>query len=196
MSDRKHIPPSFWQRTAATWIDFVLLLGCYMVLGFVSEHLFQRDAYPRAEAMQLYTLRDFLVFRFFVLSTIALTVLYLGLCYAVFGATIGQCLARVRLLHWEGGKLTFGNIAKRIVTVLVRLFVIFIPGPIIAIIFILSNSSWLNPSLSIALLMAALLGLLYGSFVRYKRGNTLSFSDAFSGTILVDVTPGKRTADE
>lgn len=187
-------PPSFAQRAGATWVDFVLLLGAYLVLGAVSEHLFQRTAYPPASAMQLYDQRDFDVFVFFALSTVLLTTGYLLLCYLVFAATLGQRLAGIRLRNRHGDRPATGQILLRIALVLLRLFFILIPGPIAAVGFVLLGAHYLNAAFSMALLAAALLGILYCSIARYRSGHTTSATDFLTGTRLVRIASGPPPA--
>jgi hypothetical protein len=53
-----HRPPSFLKRCAAVWVDLILLLGAYLVLGFTFQHIFDANAYPKRTGMQLYSERD------------------------------------------------------------------------------------------------------------------------------------------
>jgi magnesium-transporting ATPase (P-type) len=172
-------PPTFLQRCKATWIDAVLLLGAYLIFGFSSKYLFDVNAYPPPTSMQFYSERDFHVFWFFVTSTIVLFI-----SYRIWGQTVGQRLAGLHVLSEQGGRLTSSNIVRRILIVLLRLFLIFIPGPVAAIIFISFASPFLNPAFSMALLVGALLVLLYRSYTKYNQGKTRSLSDRLSGTIV------------
>jgi uncharacterized RDD family membrane protein YckC len=182
------VPPSFLKRVAATWIDFVLLLGTYLLLGFLTEHLFQQEAYPPPRGMQLYSERDFDVFWFFVHSTAWLVVIYLGISYRIYGATLGQRLLKIRILNAEGGALSAKNILLRILVVLFRLFLIAIPGPLIALLFLAYTAQFLNEALSLLCLLAVVFGLICRSYVKYRDGRTRSIGDRFSQTICVDLS--------
>lgn len=187
MNKSEFIPPSFSKRAAATFIDFLLLFGAYLVLGFISEHLYKVDAYPPPTGMQFYSERDFSVFWFFVRSIFILTITYLWVSYQFFGATLGQKLARIKLLNEAGSKLTTKNIFLRIISVILRLFLISVPGPIVAILFLAIGESFLNETLSMLLLMMAVLALLYFSITKYQQGDKRSISDRISNTIMIDL---------
>jgi uncharacterized RDD family membrane protein YckC len=185
----KFVPPGFFQRAAAAWVDFILLLGSYIVLGALSEVVLRRDAFPPPQAMQLYSQRDFAVFVFFASGTVILTIIYLFLCYTLRGATFGQRLAQIRVLDKQGGPIRFRSTAIRTAIAVLRLFLIFIPGPIIAIAFLIIGSNYLNPALSMALLVGVLFGMVYISYAKYRSGRTRSATDYLSGTIVAKYPP-------
>jgi len=179
------IAPSFWQRARATWIDTVLLIGAYIALGYLSETLFDRDAYPPAKGMQFYSEYDFEIFKFFVVATIILTSTYLFVSYTFTGGTLGQKITGLQLVQANGEALSLKSTLLRIFSVLLKLFLVMIPGPLIAFLFFAIGANILNPALSMALLVLALLGLLRRSILRYEDGHTTSMTDAISGTTLV-----------
>lgn len=191
MNTQSYLPPSFTKRLAATWIDIVLLVGVYIALGFASAHLFSVEAYPPRKPMQLYTQREFDIFWFFVRSTAVLVTLYLGLSYKLFGATLGQILLNIRLLNQDGSKLSIKNIVLRIAVVLFRLFLIGIPGPLVALLFFAFSAQYFNEAFSFVLLLSVLLGLFYRSLVKYKNGQTRSPGDKFSRVLCVDISKQK-----
>ena len=180
--------PTFWKRAAATWIDLVLLVGVYFLLGFLSEHLYRIDAYPPPSGMQLYSEREFLVFWFFVRTIFLLTLAYQLASYKIFKATLGQKLTQLKVFKENGDALDNKNILLRLIAVFFTLFVIFIPGPIIAMAFFHFGSALLNPALSMLFLVSALLGFLYFAMRSYTNGQKKSFSDMFSKTILRDIS--------
>jgi hypothetical protein len=163
----------------------------YIALGFASAHLFSVDAYPPRKPMQLYTQREFNIFGFFVLSTAILVTLYLGLSYKVVGATFGQNLLNIRLLNQDGRELSNKNIVLRIVVVLFRLFLVAIPGPLVALLFFAFSAHYLNEAFSFVLLLSVVLGLFYRALVKYKNGQTRSIGDKFSGVLCVDISKQK-----
>lgn len=179
-------PPSFLKRCAAVWVDLVLLLGAYLVLGFTFQHLFDADAYPKRTGMQLYSERDFAVYWFFVSNTFILSGLYLLIAYRFFGVTYGQRIVGIRLFREDGRRLSLGNILLRILAVEIKWFIVCFPGPIAAFVFVLMTASFLNPAFSMLLLLAALLGLLFRSITKYKQGETQSWTDRLSRTVLAD----------
>lgn len=186
----KPVYPSFWRCVAATWIDFVMLLGVYLLLGFITENLFARDAYPPARGMQLYSKRDFIVFWFFVRWILIITAVYLFVFYKFFGGTIGQKFTQIKLEQVNGDDLNNKNIILRIIAVLFTLIIIMIPGPLVALIFFIIGASLLNESLSMGLLLTAILGLFFISYQRYKKGYKRSMKDKFSNTRLVKIKIG------
>jgi hypothetical protein len=190
----KPVRPTFWRRALAAWVDFVLLVGCYLLLGEVAERLFLESAYPRPEPMQLYTRRDFEVFQFFAAATCVLTILYLALCYGIFGVTAGQRLAGLRLVCPDGKRPGPARVALRIFTVLVRLFLIFVPGPIVAGLFLLFGSLLLNPALSVALLVGVICFFIWLAARRDQNGSARTLSDWFSGTRIVAAS-GEATVE-
>lgn len=187
MTTTNEKPPSFLKRCIAAWIDLVLLLGAYLVLGFSFQHIFDADAYPKPTGMQLYSERDFAVYWFFVKNTIVLSSLYLFMAYRFFGATFGQSMVGIRLRNEDGQALELSNVMLRILAVQIKWFVVFFPGPIVAFLFIAVTASILTPAFSMALLLAALLGLLFRSITKYRNGKTRSLSDRFSKAVLVDI---------
>ena len=186
MSQNNKKTPSFFRRSAAAWVDIVLLVGAYIVIGFLFGHIFDADAYPKPTGMQFYSERDFAVYWLFVRTTVIAVVLYMFLSYFAFRGTFGQKMARIHYLPLVGERLTFRHIFRRILCVLFKVFVVFFPGPIAALLFIAFSAHVMTPAFSVLLLMAALLAILYASVTRYNRGNTLSWSDRFSETYLVD----------
>ena len=186
MNNASYLPPTFTKRLAAAWIDIVLLVGMYIILGFASTHLFRVDAYPPPKPMQLYTQREFDILWFFIQSTAILVSFYLFISYKFAGATLGQNLLNVRLLNYDGGKLSNKNIILRIILVLFRLFLFAFPGPIVAILFFVFSKEYLNEALSFLLLVSAALGIFYRSIRKYKDGYTRSLGDKFSKTLCVD----------
>ena len=181
-------PPSFLKRVAATWIDFVLLVGLYIILGFLSNRMFLKDAYPPATGMQLYSERDFDVFWFFVQMTGILVSSYLYVSYRFFKGTIGQHLTNIRLISEGSEELSQARIIRRILVVLFRLFLIGIPGPIVALIYLGISLQILNEAFSLTLLLAVVLGFFYRSFVKYREGNSQSIGDRISGTQFIDLS--------
>ena len=184
-------PPTFLKRVAATWIDFVLLIGVFILLGFISEHLFLKEAYPQPTGMQLYSERDFDVFWFFLQSTAVIVTLYLAVSYGAFKGTLGQYMLNIRMLGKDGSKLSQGNILLRIMVVLIRLFLISVPGPIAAILFLMFSIEIFNEAFSLVLLLGVTFGLFYRSYTKYRGGKVRSLSDRISGTIFVDLTSRK-----
>ena len=181
-------PPSFLKRVAATWVDFVLLVGLYIVLGFLSNRMFLKDAYPPATGMQLYSERDFDVFWFFVQMTGILVSGYLYISYWFFKGTIGQHLTNIRMISEGSEELSLAHIIRRILVVLFRLFLIGIPGPIVALIYFAISLQILNEALSLTLLLAVVFGFFYRSFTKYREGNTQSLGDRMSGTHFIDLS--------
>ena len=181
-----HQPPGFWRRARAAWIDLVLLASCYLVMGHLSETLFHRDAYPPPKPMQLYSERDFAVYLFFVIGTFVLVTVYMLVAYTCFRMTLGQRLAAIRVLPQSGGELPLQAILLRLLATLSKVFLILVPGPLVALLFFIVGAGVFNPTLSLILLLAAILALFYGSMVKYERGKTRSFGDRVSGTIMVD----------
>jgi len=196
MSVDNNDAPSFYKRSASAWVDVVLLIGAYIIVGFLFRHIFDKDAYPRPTGMQLYSERDFVVYWFFVKTTVTFVILYMIVCYQFFGVTLGQKLARIHYVSLDQGKPSAWNIVRRILTVLFKVFIVFFPGPIVAFLFVAFSSEWLNPAFSMLLLMVALLGILYASITRYNRGATRAWSDRFSGTLLVNRKSLVETAVE
>lgn len=188
MSQLDFPPPSFSKRVAAAWVDFVLLVGLYIILGFLSDRMFLKDAYPPATGMQLYSERDFDVFWFFVQMTGVIVSVYLYVSYRLFKGTIGQHLTNIRLTSEESEVLHQAHIIRRILLVLFRLFLIAIPGPIVALIYFSISLQILNEALSLTLLLAVVFGFFYRSFTKYRAGNTQSFGDRVSGTRFVDIS--------
>lgn len=188
--------PSFCKKLSAGWIDFVLLVGAYLVLGFISEHIFLEDAYPPATGMQLYSQRDFVVYWFFVRWSMILTFLYLLVSYKIFGGTVGQKLLKLKLLDRSMGALTNKNIFLRILVVLTTLILLMVPGPVVALMFVILGAEFLNTSFSVVLLLSVIFSLFYFSFTRYSRGKTRSLKDMLSQTVLVDMNKlgGKRNS--
>ncbi|TVP80360.1 MAG: hypothetical protein EA353_04065 [Puniceicoccaceae bacterium] len=180
-------PPAFLKRCASFWIDLVLLLGTYLILGFSFRHIFDADAYPKPTGMQLYSERDFAVYWFFVRNTLILSSVYLFVAYRFFGATLGQAMTGIRLYEKNGGTLATYHIMMRIVSVQLKWFFVFFPGPIVAFLFLAFTASFLGSAVSMVLLVAALLGLLFRSITRYNKGRTRSLSDRLSKTYLVDI---------
>ena len=183
MTKHSNRPPSFIRRVASTWIDFVLLAGVYIVLGFISENIFDVDAYPPPRSE-----RDFDVFWFFVCGIGMIAATYLIFSYKIIGATLGQALMNIRIRSEDGNNLTNSNIIRRVFIALFRLFLITIPGPLIALLFFAIGASLLNEALSFVLLLATLLGLFYRSFVKYKNGKNQSYSDKYSRTVCIDLS--------
>ncbi|MEM1221439.1 MAG: RDD family protein [Verrucomicrobiota bacterium] len=181
------IAPSFYRRSAAAWVDIILLVGIYIIFGFIFRHIFDASAYPKPTGMQLYSERDFAVYWFFVRTTVIFVILYMSVSYFVYGVTFGQKMAQIRYLPKVGEKLQATHIVRRIITVLIKVFIVFFPGPIAAFLFIAIGFELLNPAFSMLLLVCALFGLLYASITRYNRGKTASWSDKFSKTYLVDL---------
>jgi len=179
--------PTFWRRASAAWLDFILLLCAYMVLGFISERLFLEDAYPPASGMDLYSARDFAVYWFFVRWILFLTAAYLLVSYKVFGATLGQTIAQIRVRHSSGEALSNKNIFLRVAIVLFMLILVMVPGPVVAILFLIIGSAILNGALSVALLLGVVLYFFYRAFTRYNRGEKLSTKDKLSGTAVFEV---------
>ena len=192
MSKLDFHPTSFLKRVAATWVDFVLLVGLYIILGFLSNRMFLKDAYPPATGMQLYSERDFDVFWFFVQMTGILVSGYLYVSYRFFKGTIGQHLTNIRLISEEGEELSLAHVIRRIFIVLFRLFLIAIPGPIVALIYFSISLQILNEALSLTLLLAVVLGFFYRSFTKYREGNTQSLVDQFSRTRFIDMSKNKQ----
>lgn len=188
---KSNMAPSFWKKLSAAWIDFVLLVGAYLVLGFLSEHIFLEDAYPPATGMQLYSEREFAVYWFFVRWSMILTFLYLLVSYKVFGGTVGQKLLRLQLLDKSMGPLSNKNILLRIFVVLTVLILLMVPGPVVALMFLILGAELLNASLSVLILLSCAFSLFYFSFTRYSRGKTRSLKDKLSQTVLVDLNDGR-----
>ena len=126
-------PPSFPRRCAAAWVDFLLLLCVYFVLGFVFRHVFDADAYPRPTGMQFYSERDFAVYWFFVRTTAAFIVVYMAGSYRLIGGTVGQRMAQIGRVASDGGPLGARRLTLRILVVLFKAFIVFFPGPIAAL---------------------------------------------------------------
>ncbi|GEM_PF-4388525 len=143
--------------------------------------------------MQLYLERDFDVFWFFVKMTGVLVSGYLYVSYRFFKGTLGQHLTNIRLRSQESEALSIANIIRRILVVLFRLFLIAIPGPIVALIYFSISLQILNEALSLTLLLAVVLGFFYRSFTKYREGNTLSFGDRVSGTRFIDMSKKSRS---
>ena len=177
--------PSFWKKISAFWIDFVFLVAAYLILGYLSEHIFQKDAYPPPTSMQLYSERDFVVYWFFVRWSLILTASYLFICYKFLGATYGQKLVNIKLLNKNKTKLSNKNIILRIIIVLILLLFLMIPGPILAFLYIILSIDILNTAFSVMLLFTVVFVLFYVSFTRYKKGKVRSFKDKLSQTIMV-----------
>ena len=177
--------PSFWRRMSALWIDFALLLGAYMILGFISENIFSKDAYPRATSMAIYVDLDFRVYWFFVRWILILTAVYLLISYLIFGRTLGQIISRIRLFHRSGSALSKTNIFLRTAIVLIILALIMIPGPVVAILYFIAGERMLNGALSMALLLGVVFFIFYRSFTQYSQGKSRSLKDRLSGTIML-----------
>ena len=195
MSQLDFSPPSFLKRVAATWVDFVILIGLYIILGFLSNKIFLKDAYPPARGMQLYSERDFDVFWFFVQMTGLLVSGYLYISYRFFKGTLGQHLTNIRMTSRESEDLSLAHIVRRILVVLCRLFLIAIPGPIVALIYFSISLQILNEALSLTLLLAVVFGFFYRSFTKYREGNTTSFGDRVSRTRFIDINKNQADPD-
>lgn len=182
-----NLAPSYWRKFSSVWVDCMLLLGAYLLLGYISEHLFQRDAYPPAMGMQFYSERDFLVYWFFVRWTLILTASYLFVCYKYFGFTLGQRLVGIKVLGFSGETLNIKHILLRIIVILFLLLLLMGPGPIAALLFIIVGSQILNVAFSVALLLSVIAALVYFSYSRYVKGKTRSWKDKISNTIVVDL---------
>lgn len=185
--DKKDLAPSYWRKFSSVWIDFVLLFGAYLLLGYISEHVFQEDAYPPPTGMQLYSERDFAVYWFFVQWILILSTIYLFFCYRFIGFTLGQRLVGIKVLNKSGEELNYSNIILRILVVLFVLLLLMIPGPIAALLFILMGAQLLNVSFSVTLLLLVVSLLVYISYSRYVKGETRSLKDKLSKTIVVDL---------
>ena len=184
---KNFLPPPYWKRVSAIWIDFLLLLGVYLILGFLSDYLYQESAYPPAKGMQLYSARDFVVYWFFVRWVLIITAAYLLLSYKFMGATLGQKMVGIRLLTKQGLPLSNKNIVVRTCLVIALLVFIMLPGPVIAILFFAIGAKLLNTALSVLILLIIVFSLLYFSIMSYQKGNTQSYKDKLSQTRMVDI---------
>jgi len=189
------LAPSYWRKLSSVWIDCVLLFGVYLLLGYVSEHVFQEDAYPPPRGMQLYSEKDFAVYWFFVRWTLILTASYLFFCYKFVGCTLGQRLVGIKVLSNSGTNLTIKNIALRIIFVLFVLLLLMVPGPVAALLFILVGSDIFNVAFSVALLLSVIAALFFLSYSRYEKGQTCSWKDRISKTIVVDLQKLQNKVD-
>lgn len=156
-------------------------------MGFVSEHLFLEDAYPKPTGMQFYSERDFAVYWFFVRTSMLLVTCYLFVSYKFFGATFGQKLLNIRLFHHDGSALSIKNILLRIAITLVLVMLLMGPGPLVALLFIAIGTEYLNTAFSVLLLLAFTAFLFYRAFYRYQSGFTRSMKDRLSLTTMVDL---------
>ena len=102
MSQNNKKTPSFFRRSAAAWVDIVLLVGAYIVIGFLFGHIFDADAYPKPTGMQFYSERDFAVYWLFVRTTVIAVVLYMFLSYFAFRGTFGQKWRGYTIFLWLG----------------------------------------------------------------------------------------------
>lgn len=120
------------QRIVAYWADFIFTVTFVLLCGRIFWEIVPGSEI-RADAMQLYTEKDFYNFCVTsVFSAIVLMVYNIGMPLSKFGGTFGQFIAKIKLTEVDGTTLKLKTSLKRISFILLKYILIVALGPIAA----------------------------------------------------------------
>lgn len=123
------------QRAFAWIIDFIILvtvlLGTSRLVWFLMPETYIEQPF---QAMQLYTKRESETFFYtFIIFTIFVAAYQILLPLSPWEGTPGHRLAKIRLVRPDGKRLDVMSSIRRFFATLIKCFIIFFTGPIIAL---------------------------------------------------------------
>lgn len=124
---------SIKQRISAFWFDTLFSISVFMILGRIFWY-FVPGSEIRADAMQLYSEKDFNNFFVTVIASVIFILIYnVFLPLSKQEATLGQKIFKIRLAKANGEKLDFLTSLRRFCLILTKYLMVVLTGPILAL---------------------------------------------------------------
>lgn len=168
-------------RFSAYIIDLSILIAVYYLCLKVAENLIPPDAiYPPATGMDLYSKKDFEVYKRAVSIAAIMFVIYHLFFHFLFNATLGQLLLKIRVLNTDGTKLDFRNKLRLTLVGLIKFSIIFLPSPML--IFFLM----IGFPMSLLILLWAMYALAINPLLSYYKDDKASWSERLTYTRIFE----------